>query len=216
MSDFEFTSIGNGYSLGYYAGNGPSAVIPSRYNGKPVTAIGKWVFDGRKSVKTVTIPSSVTCIDEYAFRGCGLESIAIPDSVTFIGENAFEGCLDLKSVKLPKGLKCIERYMFWQCGFDEIELPESVAKISEHAFYECRKLASVSIPAAVREIGEGAFWNCESLVRAHFDDPDGWCLAQNAEDDYGESLDSEDLSYPKEAAKLLKKTFYFRNYWKKR
>ena len=39
------------------------------------------------------IPSSVTSIGYYAFRGCtGLTSIEIPNSVTSIGNEAFEGC----------------------------------------------------------------------------------------------------------------------------
>ena len=48
---------------------------------------------------SVTFPSSVTSIGEYAFSGCsGLTSVTIPSSVTSIGDSAFEGCSGLTSV----------------------------------------------------------------------------------------------------------------------
>ena len=52
--------------------------------------------------KKVTIPNSVTSIEDYAFYGCrDLKSITLPSSVTSIGDGAFRGCykLDSKTVK---------------------------------------------------------------------------------------------------------------------
>ena len=43
--------------------------------------------------KNATIPSSVTSINWYAFRGSGLTSITIPSSVKYISNQAFYGCL---------------------------------------------------------------------------------------------------------------------------
>ncbi len=44
-------------------------------------------------MRTVSIPSSVTSIANYAFAGCsGLTSVSIPSSVTSIGDWAFYGC----------------------------------------------------------------------------------------------------------------------------
>ena len=51
------------------------------------------------SLESITIPSSVISIDEFAFSGCtGLESITIPSSVISIDESAFVRCEKLLSV----------------------------------------------------------------------------------------------------------------------
>ncbi len=39
-------------------------IIPEKHNGAPVTVIGKKAFDGFESLTSITIPDSVTSIDE--------------------------------------------------------------------------------------------------------------------------------------------------------
>ena len=74
-------------------------VIPSVYNGKPVTSIGYMAFLECSGLTSVTIGNGVTSIGNYAFSGCsGLTSVVIPDSVTSIGNYAFYMCRGLTSV----------------------------------------------------------------------------------------------------------------------
>ena len=78
-------------------------VIPSEYNGKPVTRIGYSAFEDCKAITSVTIPDSVTDIDSSAFENCtGLTSVTIPGSVTDIGYSAFEDCNADLTIIAPK------------------------------------------------------------------------------------------------------------------
>ena len=74
-------------------------VIPSVYNGKPVTSIGDGVFSYCYSLLRVIIGNSVTSIGDQAFYDCSsLRSVTIPDSVTSIGDGAFDNCSRLKYI----------------------------------------------------------------------------------------------------------------------
>ncbi|MBQ1968461.1 MAG: leucine-rich repeat domain-containing protein, partial [Flavobacteriales bacterium] len=56
-------------------------------------------FANNKSLTSVTIGNSVTCIGKYAFYKCsGLTSVTIPNSVTRIGDSAFLNCNSLVTV----------------------------------------------------------------------------------------------------------------------
>ena len=45
-------------------------VIPQEHKGLPVTSIKKGAFDNQSGLISVTIPSSITSVDSYAFAGC--------------------------------------------------------------------------------------------------------------------------------------------------
>ena len=64
-----------------------------------VTTIEQWAFYRCYDLVGITMPKSLTYIDIYAFFECvSLRSIVIPDAVTFIGAQAFSGCNALSSV----------------------------------------------------------------------------------------------------------------------
>lgn len=66
-----------------------------------VKAIAYSAFCDTANLKTVTLPSGLTEIGEYAFEGSGITSLTLPDQV-FVKENAFQRCLFLTSVTIGK------------------------------------------------------------------------------------------------------------------
>lgn len=63
-----------------------------------MTEIGNSTFSYCISLTSITIPNSVSKIDDYAFRGCNsLTSISIPNSVSKIGVNVVMDCDALTS-----------------------------------------------------------------------------------------------------------------------
>ena len=68
-------------------------VIPSSYQGKPVTSIGSSAFYSCGKLTSVTIPDSVTSIGDGVFSYCySLWRVTIGNSVTSIGDQAFYDC----------------------------------------------------------------------------------------------------------------------------
>ena len=97
-------------------------IIPSLFNGKPVTAIADMAFyntvytDPIYKFKSVYIPDSVTNIGEQAFWGCGyLEKITLPESLITIGNWAFSDCKALTKVTIPKSVTSIGTGVFNYC-----------------------------------------------------------------------------------------------------
>ena len=155
-------------------------VIPSVYNGYPITSIGYGAFANCDSLTSIVIPDGVTSINERAFYDCSsLTSIEIPDGVTSIGEAAFYNCSSLTSVTIGNG----------------------VTSIGSYAFYDCSSLTSIEIPDGVTSIGDWAFVDCSSLTSVTFKNTSGWTA-----DDV--SLSNSDLENPSTAAEYLALTYY--------
>jgi hypothetical protein len=128
-----------------------------------VTSIGINAFTSIK-ITSLTIPSSVTSIGEYAFSSCtSLASITIPDSVTSIGEYAFSSCTSLASIIIPDSVTRIEYYTFYSCSsLTSITIPDSVTRIENYAFANCSSLTDIYYTGTEEQwnaITKGTGWN---------------------------------------------------------
>ncbi len=140
-------------------------VVPSTYNGLPVTLIDKSAFANQVELIDVTLPASIESIEiyafenctnldyiefkknsqlyfigGYAFRNCKLGSIEVPDTVASIGYGAFEGCAELSYVKFGENSK--------------------LNNIAGHAFKNCKSLYSFNFPKGFDYIGPETFFGC--------------------------------------------------------
>ncbi|MBR5439415.1 MAG: leucine-rich repeat protein [Clostridia bacterium] len=147
-------------------------VIPSTYNGLPVTRINTYAFQSCVSIASITIPNTVTSIGNKAFSGCtSLTSAVIPNSVTSIGSSAFYYCTSLTSVVIGDGVTSIGSSAFYSCdSLTSIEIPNSVTSIGEMAFCGCASLTSIVIGDGVTSIGNNAFNSCNSLTSIEIPD----------------------------------------------
>lgn len=98
-------------------------------------------------------------IPEYAFfsgymPNTTLKTITLPTSVTTIDDDAFAYCWALTTINLPSTLRTIERRAFSSCiALNAVVLPASLMKIEEEAFSQCAALTTINIPASVTQIG---------------------------------------------------------------
>lgn len=137
-----------------------SVTLPST-----ITSIGRSAFDACSKLSSINIPSSVTTIESKAFHWCtGLSVITIPSSVIYIGEYAFSDC-GLTSVTIPSSVTSIGGYAFQYCeSLTSVNILASITTIESSTFEYCTGLTSVNIPSSVTSIKGWAFSSCTSLT----------------------------------------------------
>ena len=112
----EFETDDNGVLVAY-RGGGTSVSVPDYVDGVQVTVVGPHAFAGQ-NIKNISLPQSVTKIDDYAFYNCtNIQSVAV-GGITFIGKGAFQGCASLKELPL-NNVTTIEENAFDSCGLKE-------------------------------------------------------------------------------------------------
>lgn len=120
----------------------------------------------------VVIPSGTTEIEDHAFEDCtyNITHINMPDSVTSIGAYAFRGC-HVERLWLPEHLQTISAHAFENCMMNtsgytyDLVIPASVTSIGESAFSGVKHIGSVNLKnTAVTSLEKSAFENCENLA----------------------------------------------------
>jgi hypothetical protein len=144
-------------------------------NSKDFTFIESKAFEDCLSLKTLTIPNTVTRIGDEAFSGSGLTSITIPKSVVNFGNYVFQYCDDLEKITVESGNakydsrnNCnaiIEKATnTLVMGCKGTVIPTSVTAIGNDAFIGCKALTTITIPTSVKTIGINAFRECSALT----------------------------------------------------
>lgn len=141
----------------------PATLTASNFDG--LKTIPKYSCAALFGVTSISLPSSITSIEEGAFYSCtSLTSIDVPSSVTSIGAGAFINCYNLQSFTIPYSVTSISDSAFCSCeSLTTISIPSAVTSIGDGAFENCTNLQTVTISSSVKSIGDYAFSSCESL-----------------------------------------------------
>ena len=153
--------------------------------------VGEYAFEGCTSLNNITLPNSVTSINDFAFQSCkslegeliipqnvttigldaycgcsGLTSVTIPESVTIIGIAAFHGCKNIKNLSIYANISLIPTSCFKYCyGIENVVIPEGVTSIGDYAFGYCNRLKQIAIPSTLTLVKTTAFSDCVSLEK---------------------------------------------------
>lgn len=162
----------------------PDVVIPSLYQGKPVTKIEELAFCGSgvqnssqiiSVARSVVIGKNVVEIGEDAFADCHtLISVTIGENVVKIGGGAFYDCPNLETVYW-NATACeyagsIDGNIFIEVPrIKNIYIGDNVTRIPDFGFSAAVRVASLTISSKVTYIGKYAFVNMKSLKDIYYE-----------------------------------------------
>jgi len=125
-------------------------------------------FLNAKSIKTISLPSTLIEISNGAFSGTGVTSLVIPVNVKKIGSEAFKFCISLETLTLKNGITSIGMSAFSNCNrLELLDVPESVTSMASWTFYDCTSLKTIKIPNPKCSVNPETFGfsTATSLVR---------------------------------------------------
>ena len=167
-----FSVDGNGVLTGVsgLTENNTDVVIPSVVGGVTVREIGMGVFKDNRNIVSLTIPDSVTTLQNRICSGCtALRKVRLPSGLTVIPDETFDGCSSLSTVHFPNTLREIRSDAFCGTGLTEFIAPDSLTAIWGYAFKDCAKLKNVDLKN-VSSVSGGAFQNCTALRSVRLSD----------------------------------------------
>ena len=172
-----------------YVGTEANVTVPDTIGGKPVVAIGTDAFADQLTLKSVTLPDSVTRIEFGAFFRCiSLESVTLGEGIREIDALVFNQCDKLTYNKYENGsylgspenpylalarmspmvetavfhpdTRVICGDAFEDCGkLKDLIIPEGILSIGGFAL---PSLKTISFPATMEHIDSLAFSDCRT------------------------------------------------------
>jgi len=125
------------------------------------TTIGIVAFGRNKKLISVSIPNTITSIEESAFGDCdNLKKVIVKD---------LHAWLNIKFGNYRSNPLTCARHLYSDetTEVKDLVIPEDISIIGDYAFAGCLSLVSLTIPDNVTSIGNAAFEDCSELVTVH-------------------------------------------------
>lgn len=195
--NFQYTIKGNGTAtIVGYTGKHADIILPNLIDGYTITTIGANAFaseEWHQREISVTLPSTITAIEEMAFRERSVRSINLPDALEYIGDGAFLGS-DKINFRLSnnhpyfatingslynKSNKELLKYVKRDESSNDVIVPEGILSIGSYAFADMFiHRADIILPQTLKKIGDYAFCS--------FQDPAGELIVPASVSEIGE------------------------------
>ncbi len=153
-------------------------VIPETFEGLPVRSINSAIFSNRENLRSLTIPDSLTILNNPFYNCPNLERITVgEDNPNFTSS---DGILYNKEkteflhipykvtgkITVPTTITKIPHSAFmYRSNITEIVLHEGITAIEANAFYECTAMERINLPKGLPLIPEYAFYRCSRLQK---------------------------------------------------
>ena len=159
----------NGLTLkGDGDGNVVLYLVPETYEGttlnvpEGITAIGGYAFAYNTNIEEIVLPSTVTTLNDRAFRDTSASTVVLNEGLTNISYQAFRNASNVKEVVIPSTVTTISKEAFQNSGITALTIPASVTTLEYGACRDMKELTSVVIEGNV-DIPVYAFRACTKL-----------------------------------------------------
>lgn len=159
-------------------------VIPSQYQGLPVTGVLREAFKKNTNITSVVFPDTMICINSWSFIGCSaLEKVIFNEGLTEIQEYAFQSCTNLKEISFPKSIQKLGDGSFYGCSaLSKITFNGNIPILSRNTF------ESTSIP--LTKYGNGEYFGINN---------NPYYILMNLDASYEEKLHEDTVIIAKDA-----------------
>lgn len=143
--------------------------------------IGQSMFRRCYNLQKIILPQNIISIEAFAFEGCVLTSITIPEGVTSIGYAAFEDCELLTAISIPSSVTSVSHQAFDGCGsLVDVYIKDVAAWCSidfdthswnnplhygANMYLNNELVTELVIPEGVKAINNLAFYRLESITK---------------------------------------------------
>jgi uncharacterized repeat protein (TIGR02543 family) len=166
-------------------------ILPARFSGLPVVALGEGVFDGFDFIDNVIIPENYLYILSDAFYESSIKEVFLPNSLERISSSAFSySTLEMVHFDNDSHLDFIGSSAFRNTQLTSFAVPETVNYIGQSAFedtpletvvfsglsqinyisddvFRNTQLVNVTLPESLYYLGDDAFAQTATLTTVH-------------------------------------------------
>lgn len=143
--------------------------IPEEIDSKPVSIIGSYAFSGC-IIEYIELPNTIEIIKTFSFTSCYIKNFSCPSSVKYIEESAFYRCkfkfADFSQSKIQQ----TSQYTFAATLLENILLPPSIVNFASHFLFESN-IKNITIPYSTISIEVGSLTKCSYLTEFFSDSP---------------------------------------------
>lgn len=129
-----------------------------------IKEIGAYAFYKLAEVKNISLPTTISKIEDYAFYESGIDEIVLPTSLKSIGAYAFANS-KVSHVKFNEALTSLGQYAFYRAmnlTYADLSYTKLTA-IADSAFENCINMKEVIFSQTVTSIGHKAFKECQEI-----------------------------------------------------
>lgn len=143
-----------------------------------VERIGAGAFENCYNLQDVSFPTTLTTIEDKAFKSCKIESVCIPVNLKNIGDAVFGAEYGPDNFEVEEGNPYFikEDGIIYDANYstivfasrdevtESIVIPDAVEKINGYVFNQFTELRNIYFSKNLKYIGEYAFYGCKNVV----------------------------------------------------